>query len=227
MPTQDWLKQEFEYGYDSGNVLSLWPNARRRNEEKLIGGSYRQVFKKSLLPLLSTTSKVLEIGPGRGSWSRAILKYTPKGELHTVDFQSVEQWLKPEKYEGRLKCHRIKINADYANLFEDEYFDVCWSFGVLCHNNLGQVEDILKQTYSKTRKGGFALHQYGDWQKLDAYGWDEGGIPTEFQSKTDDEIWWPRNNQKSMTEAAQKAGWLVVNADLGFLGRDSMILLQR
>ena len=26
MPTLDWLKKEFQYGYDSGNILSLIPN---------------------------------------------------------------------------------------------------------------------------------------------------------------------------------------------------------
>ena len=34
MPTIDWLKKEFDYGYDSGNVLGLLANKVRRGEEK-------------------------------------------------------------------------------------------------------------------------------------------------------------------------------------------------
>jgi len=36
MPTLDWLIREFSYGYDSGNILSLFPNKRRRDEERLV-----------------------------------------------------------------------------------------------------------------------------------------------------------------------------------------------
>jgi hypothetical protein len=227
MPTKEWLEQEFKYGYDSGDVLYIIPNSRRRHEEKLIGGSYRKVFLKALRPLLRPDSRVLEIGPGRGSWSRAILKYIPEGELHTVDFQIVDQWLNPEKYKGRLKYHKIKENSDYANLFKNEYFDIFWSFGVICHNNLDQVEDILRQTFTKVRKAGYALHQYGDWNKLKQYGWVKGGIPINFKNKSDDEIWWPRNNQLKMAETVGRTEWNVINLDLGLLDRNSLILLQR
>lgn len=227
MPTQDWLKKEFGYGYDSGDVLSLFPNAVRRKEEKAIGGSYRKVFRKGLLPFLRNDSKILEIGPGRGSWSRAILKHIPQGELHTVDFQNVEEWLQPERYNGRLRCHKIEDNSDYDRIFQNDYFDICWSFGVLCHNNLDKIESILSYTLTKVKKDGHAIHQHSDWDKLERYGWERGGVPTDFRNKPDDEIWWPRNNQVEMSEAAKRAGWKVVTPDLGLLERDSIIVLQR
>ena len=71
MPTISWLKKEFDYGYDSGNVLSLLPNRVRRSEEKKIGGSYRRVFNVAVKPHVNPDSKVMELGPGNGSWSRA------------------------------------------------------------------------------------------------------------------------------------------------------------
>jgi hypothetical protein len=33
-----------------------------------------------------------------------------------------------------------------------------------------------------------ALHQYADGEKLDAYGWRKGNVPTTFRDKPDDEI---------------------------------------
>lgn len=227
MPTQDWLKKEFYYGYNSGNVLSIFPDSVRRNEEKLIGGSYRKVFRKGLLPFLQPNSKVLEIGPGKGSWSAAILRHIPQGELHVVDFQNVEPWLQPSRYQGRLTCHQISGNFDYDKLFQDDYFDVCWSFGVLCHNNVDQIEEILAQTLPKVKEGGFSIHQYSDWEKLEKYGWVKGGIPLEFRDQPDDQIWWPRNNQETMASTAKRAGWNVVTPDSGLVSRDSMIVLQK
>ncbi|ACB49865.1 hypothetical protein cce_0514 [Crocosphaera subtropica ATCC 51142] len=225
MPTIDWLKQEFDYGYDSGDVLSLVPNETRIQEEKRIGGSYREVFLKAILPNLKPDSKVLELGPGKGSWSKAILNYIPDGELQVLDFQDVKPWLKPATYGRRLTCHIVEDNS-FSKL-ADNYFDFFWSFGVLCHNNVENIAEILKNSLPKLKPGSLAIHQYADWNKLDTYGWEKGGVPLFFQQQSDDQIWWPRNNRATMESIAQQAGWSVIVADLGLLQRDSMIVLRR
>lgn len=226
MPRLEWLKKEFHYGYDSGDVLSLIPDLTRRKEEKLVGGSYRNVFLKAVLPYIKTNSVVLELGPGKGSWSRAILEHIPNGELHTVDFQNVEKWLKPENYNGRLFCHKIEDNSYYSN-FKNDQFDFFWSFGVLCHNNVEQIEEILRNVLPKMKLGGIAVHQYADWEKLEKYGWEKGGVPLEFKNQPDDEIWWPRNTRTTMSSLASNLQWTVICSDLRLLKRDSIILLQR
>jgi SAM-dependent methyltransferase len=224
MPTLSWLQQEFGYGYDSGNILSLIAGRVRRSEERRSGGSYRRVFKEALQPHLLPGAKVLELGPGKGSWSRAILRYIPDGELHTVDFQDVTQWLDPNDYRGRLICHHVQDNR-FEGL-PDSYFDVFWSFGVLCHNEASSILHILTHARDKMKPGAIAVHQYGNWEKLEAFGWNRGGVPQEFRSKNDEEIWWPRNDQRLMSKLASEAGWQVLTADLDLLRRDSLILLR-
>ena len=113
MPTLDWLKNAFDYGYSSGDIASPLPNWRRWHEERLIGGSYRRVLAKGIY--VPQNAVVLEIGPGRGSWTRALLKSIPTCVMHVVDFQDVAQWLQPEKYDGRLKCHVISDNAGFLS----------------------------------------------------------------------------------------------------------------
>jgi phospholipid N-methyltransferase len=224
VPTIDWLKKEFAYGYDSGNVLSWLPNLTRYREEKAIGASYRRVFWKGLAPYLKPDSRVLELGPGRGSWSRAILSVVTKGELHTVDYVDVSKWLEPSRYDGRLICHQVTDNS-FGELSEG-FFDVFWSFGVLCHNNIESIEAILANARPKLKPGGIAIHQYGDWNKLGQYGWEKGRVPKVFREKPDADIWWPRNDQEKMSRAAINAGWEIVTPDIGLLGRDSMIILR-
>lgn len=224
MPTLTWLQKEFSYGYDSGDVLSLFPGKIRRDEEQRAGGSYRKIAHRALRPYLKNNSRVLELGPGKGSWSRAILKFVPDGELRTVDFQDVRGWLKPEEYSGRLVCHQVSDNT--FSCVPDGYFDLFWSFGVLCHNNLDAIKDILMSARRKMKRGGWAIHQYGDWEKLDRYGWRKGGVPEQFRSQSDQEIWWPRNDRSSMTLIAKEAGWDVVAPDMELLERDSIVLLQ-
>ena len=225
MPTISWLRKEFHYGYDSGNILSLFPSSVRRKEEKRIGGSYRKVFRQAILPYIKSDSKVLELGPGKGSWSRAILDKVTGGSLHTLDFQDVSVWLKPNTYSSRLICHQIEGNL--YPMLEDNSFDFFWSMGVLCHNNLEHIEEILANSIAKLKPGAYSAHQYSDWKKLDIYGWDRGAIPTDFKEKPDADIWWPRNNQDAMKQISERAGWRVVQSDLNLLGRDSIILLQK
>ncbi|WP_204106192.1 MULTISPECIES: class I SAM-dependent methyltransferase [Spirulina sp. CCY15215] len=225
MPTINWLKKEFYYGYSSGNILSLIPDRRRRNDEQKSGGSYRRVFYRAILPHITTKSVVLELGPGSGSWSRAILKYIPNGKLLTVDFQNVTEWLQPQNYQGRLECYQV--NDRTFSCIEDNSIDFFWSFGVLCHNNIEHIQEILAHALPKIKPQGFACHQYGDWNKLEIFGWKKGGVPLNFKETSDDEIWWPRNSKSTMKQIAEDIGWSVIDGDLGLLKRDGIILLQR
>jgi SAM-dependent methyltransferase len=224
MPTLQWLRNAFCRGYSSGNILTRF-SWQRWKEERKVGGSYRRVFRAAALPYLKPNSTVLEIGPGKGSWSRAILKYIPQGKLYTVDYLDVTPWLRPERYEGRLICQRIQ--DDSFSLIPDECLDFCWSFGVLCHNNLDKIEGILRNSLKKMKPGAVACHQYGDWNKLQRFGWKAGHIPERFQQMADEQIWWPRNSSVPMQQAAEKAGWKVLCVDLNLVRRDGMILLGR
>jgi hypothetical protein len=138
---------------------------------------------------------VLELGPGSGSWSRAILRHLPKGKLQTVDFQDVTPWPKPEQYGGRLVCHQTTDNS-IADI-PAGYFDFLWSFGALCHNNQPAIAEILANTLKKMKPGAYAIHQYGDWQKSDTFGWRREKVHISFKGMPDDGIRWPRNDKDS------------------------------
>lgn len=225
MPTTDWLKKEFHYGYDSGNILSLFPNKQTRDEQKRCGGSYRKVFNTAAKPYLHKDTTVLELGPGKGSWSRAILKHIPDGRLLTIDYQDTAKWLNTKDYQGRLTCYQVTDNSFVP--IDNGMIDFFWSFGVLCHNNIESIGEILANTLIKLKPGAYAAHQYGEWDKLEKFGWDKGGVPENFKEMPDDEIWWPRNSTDKMVDIARRSGWEVVNPDLHVLERDGLILLRR
>jgi phospholipid N-methyltransferase len=225
MPTVEWLKREFHYGYQSGNVLDATPSERRVSEEQKIGGSYKRFFEEAIVPLLRPDSHVLELGPGGGDWTRALLRYLPEGEVHTCDFQDVAQWLKPETYNGRLHCRQVTDN-DFSHL-QDGYFDLFFSFGVLVHCDMELIAEILRNALPKMKPGGYALHNHGDWEKLARWGWDKGAIPQHFKNLPDAQIWWPRNTGGNMTRLATATGWRLMKQDINYFKRDGVILLQR
>jgi len=224
MPTLDWLKNEFHYGYQSGDILAPEPDEIRKSEETRCGGDYRAIFLEAILPRIGERANVLELGPGKGSWSRAVLQSRPACRLQTVDFQDVTQWLEPERWNGRLVCHRVSDST--FSCLEPGSIDFFFSFGVLCHNNTSNIESILKHALSRMRPGAYALHQHSDWKKLDRFGWERGMVPVDFRSKPDDEIWWPRNDGETMERLAKAVGWEVVQRDIGMIQRDGFILLR-
>jgi hypothetical protein len=226
VPTYEKLRTLFPGGYSSGDILARVPGPRRLIEEVRIGASYRQVFHKAILPHLQPDSRVLELGPGKGSWTKAILKHVPNGEVHVADFHDVRRWIKRKPGDGALVCHRVSDNS-FAGI-PDNYFDFFWSFGVLCHNNIESIREILHSSLPKLKHGGIATHEIGDWQKLDALGWAwRYGVPQRFKNLPDDAIWWPRNDAETMCRVAQEEGWQIVSPDLGLLQRDSLCVLRR
>jgi hypothetical protein len=224
MATQDWLKSAFSSGYRSGNILSWVPGRVRFDAERISGGSYRRVFLKAVQPYITETSTVLELGPGSGDWTRAILSRVVRGRVITVDYQDVRPWLKPERYGDRLECLQVQDNS--FDSIEDGAIDFFWSLGVLCHHSTKDIREIFANARKKMRPSAYACHQYGDWNKLDQFGWQRGRIPVEFRDKSDDEIWWPRNSEQRMREIAEETGWTVLSGDLGLLKRDGLILLR-
>ena len=228
MTTLEHLKHLHAYGYDSGSILSRVPNRVRRSEERLIGGSYRRLFVKAVRPHLAEDATVLELGPGRGSWTRALLASVPRGHVHTVDLLDVTEWLDPDRYDGRLTCHRTEDHS--FSMIEDESIDFFFSFGVLCHNTTSSIGEIMAAALPKMRPGARSVHEYGDWRKLEALGWtdDRHGVPVFCRDLPDEHErnCWPRNDRDRMAAVCESAGWIVEEADLGLFSRDGVIRLR-
>jgi hypothetical protein len=195
--TEEWLKSAFAEGYDSGDILSPVPSSRRLHQEALIGGSYREAFHRAVFPFLRPDSRVLELGPGKGSW-----------------------WNNATEYRGRLVRHRV--DSFTLDGVPDRYFDVCFSFGVLCHHAIEQIGQVLHATRSKMALGGVAMHQYAETHKF-----YRSGRAVDFPDLPSlPDSWWPPNTVEAMAVTAEAAGWTVIEADMGLFDRDGMILLK-
>ncbi|MBN2964466.1 hypothetical protein JWV37_06720 [Sulfurospirillum sp. T05] len=225
MPTLEWLKKEFHYGYTSGNMVKNSDEIREREERK-IGGNYIEIVQKLLVSHIQPNFSVLELGPGRGSWSQVILSLLNRdGKFTTLDFQDVSKWI--NSVEDGPKVEHFQIDSfDYSFLKNDE-FNFFWSFGVLCHNNIDSIYQIFHNIYPKMKKGAILIHQYADWEKLENFGWEKGGVPPAFKEKMDNEIWWPRNNQKAMRAILEGNGYEVLAIDCNLVQRDSIFICKK
>ncbi len=225
MPTQEFIRNEFSYGYSSGNILSDTPDPVTAKEEAAIGGRYKDVFMSVVAPYLKPGSRILELGPGRGSWTLAMLEQGPECEIHTVDFQDLGRWINIPALKGRLVHHQVEQGHSFAPV-PKLHFDFFFAWGVLCHWGQADIQRILTGALTCMKPGARAIVQYAAWEKLDAYGWERGGVPESFRTQDDKDIWWPRNSVSEMVNLCRNAGWSVLKADCGIVQRDGVALLS-
>lgn len=225
MATEKFIQTEFAYGYSSGRILSDATDPVRLKEEEQIGGRYFDVFTTLVAPRLNAGTKVLELGPGRGSWTLAMLETEPECEVHTVDFQDIGQWVDISGFNGRLTHHLVNEGHSFAGVPRG-YFDFFFAWGVLCHWRKEDVAAILQTARSCMKPGATAVVQYAAWEKLDQYGWERGGVPVSYKTEEDQDIWWPRNTVTEMESLCRKAGWIVEKADCGIVQRDGVAILR-
>ncbi len=172
MADERWSKEAFAEGYSSGTVVGPLrkgdPETELRLfEDKRIGGSLSEFFEAGVKPHLRPDSRVLEFGPGRGSWTRALFSAVTKGEIHTVDLQDIRPWVQDllDRFPGRLCIHQVPIGESAYGFLQDAYFDVFFSFGVFCHIDLDALETFLKRIKPKLKREAVCIAEYSDWEK--------------------------------------------------------------
>lgn len=172
MADELWSKHAFTGGYSSGTILGPLcvddpETGIRLFEDKRIGGSLSEFFMGGVKPLLRPDFRVLELGPGKGSWTRALFSVITQGEIHTIDLQDIRPWVKDliALFSDRFFIHQVAIGEKDYNFIPDNYFDAFFSFGVFCHMNLDELEAFLSMLRTKLKKGSICIAQYSDWQK--------------------------------------------------------------
>jgi hypothetical protein len=115
--------------------------------------------------LLAGRTAALEIGPGRGGWTRAML---PAKEVWCLDALSAAHngfW----EYVGRhphVQYHQV---SDFScSMLPDDAFDFLFSFGCLCHVSFDGIEAYMTNLWPKLRRGANAMVMVADYEK---YNW--------------------------------------------------------
>ena len=172
MADELWSKEAFAGGYSSGTVVGPLRDGDpetevRLFEDKRIGGSLAEFFEGGVKPYLRPDFRVLEFGPGKGSWTRALFSEVNKGEIHTVDLQDIRPWVQDliNAFPERFFIHQVPLGESAYDFLEEGYFDFFFSFGVFCHMDLDALEKFLTRVKSKLKKETVCVAEYSDWEK--------------------------------------------------------------
>ena len=113
-------------------------------------------------PYVTSETVALEIGPGRGSWSRTMLGAR---ELWCLDVLSAEE-TQFHEYVGRHDHVRyIQVNDFECRELPDAHFDYLFSFGCLCHIPFEGIRAYARSLFRKLRPGAHAFIMVADFAK--------------------------------------------------------------
>lgn len=159
-PEVDSFQGLWQGGYFEGNPL----DPLSRSSYGPIG--YMSVLHVTYLccirPYLNTGTVALEIAPGRGAWTKALL---PARELWCLDALSAEHnhfwdYIGPQQH---VIYHQVE---DFVcAVLPDNHFNYAFSFGCFCHIPFASAVQYMENLYQKLTTGAHAFILISDYRK--------------------------------------------------------------
>jgi len=123
------------------------------------------VYQACVRPHINSRTVALEIGPGRGAWTKALL---PSKEVWCLDAKSreengIDSYL---GYPQNLIYH--KVSSFSCDMLPDDEFDYLFSFGCLCHVPWNGVMAYARNIFPKLKSGAHAYWMVADYDKRNA-----------------------------------------------------------
>lgn len=150
-------------GYFEGDPLDpMGPSKYRRLGYMSI---LHAVYQVCVRPYVKSETVALEIGPGRGAWTKALL---PGKEVWCLDAKSREENGIDRYLDHPQNLVYHKVASFSCEMLPDNKFDYLFSFGCLCHVPWDGVTKYAKNLFPKLRSGAHAFWMVADYDKRNA-----------------------------------------------------------
>ena len=119
-------------------------------------------YLRCVKPYINDRTVALEIGPGRGSWTRTLL---PAKEVYALDALS-EEHNQLFQYLGHPKNVKYFQVKDFkCEVLPENYFDYMFSFACLCHVSFGGITEYAINIFPKLKPGSNCFWLVADYDK--------------------------------------------------------------
>lgn len=123
------------------------------------------VYLACIKPYVDTSTTVLEIGPGRGAWTRCFVECGAR-RIWCVDAKTADAncfW----EYVGRHESIRyVKVEDFSLRAVPDDSIDYFFSFGCFCHIAPPHVETYIGNLSKKLRSGARGFLMIADYDRV-------------------------------------------------------------
>ncbi|MDM7957512.1 class I SAM-dependent methyltransferase [Blastomonas sp.] len=150
-------------GYYGGDPLDP-VLAREYGDLSLISVNHA-VYQALVRPNVNSETKVLEIGPGRGAWTKSMLNAK---EIWCFDALSAEHnnfW----EYVGpgnKSKINYFEVSDASLTQAPDDHFDFIFSFGAFCHIPVDIQRAYQENLFKKAKSGAKGVIMFADFDKF-------------------------------------------------------------
>ena len=124
-------------------------------------------YLRCIRPYVNENTRVLEVGPGRGAWTRCFIERKAK-EIWALDALSADHngfW----DYVGRdPSVHYCQVEDNLCSMVPDGSIDYFFSFGTFCHISPQNINDYMKSIFVKMRPGAVGFVMIADYEKFNA-----------------------------------------------------------
>ncbi len=147
-------------GYFEGDPLN--PMAKSSYGQLGFMSSLHATYLRCIKPYVTGESVALEIGPGRGAWTKSLL---PSKEVYALDALP-EAHNRFFEYLGHPKhVHYFQVEDFKCKMLPDDHFDFMFSFGCLCHVSFDGIREYALNIYPKLKKGSNCFWLVADYDK--------------------------------------------------------------
>ena len=205
------------------------------------------IYQVCIKPYIAPSTNVLEIGCGRGAWTKTMLS---AHEIWCLDTQSADHngfW----QHIGRFNMPKVgylKVSDFSCKYLPDNHFDYLFSYGTFCHIPPEGQELYYRNLFPKLKSDANAFIMFADFDKynlairrfdnieitIGKRGFTKGRKLhlTQFEmDKSDLEFQWKnRWFHAGISETCQllsSIGYQVINPDIGLNVRDSIIHFRK
>jgi hypothetical protein len=124
-------------------------------------------YLRCIRPYVNERTRVLEIGPGRGAWTRCFIERNA-AEVWALDALSAEHngfW----EYVGHSpRIHYFQVEDNRCAMVPDRSIDYFFSFGTFCHLSPQVIGDYMKSVFAKMRPGAIGFLMVADYEKFNS-----------------------------------------------------------
>lgn len=177
-------------------------------------------------PFLKGGMSVLEIGPGRGAWSKAMLAHDP-WHLHALDALSAEHNAFFEYVGARDNVSYTQVTDFSCSAVEDNSIDFFFSFGVFCHISREGTEEYFQNVFKKMRSNTHGFVLISDYDKFARALGQPAGVDLDHEDTTPNPGRWYHIGTDWFCGMMKKIGFEIVDPDTGVNIRDPVVHFRR
>jgi hypothetical protein len=120
-------------------------------------------YLRCIKPYIRAETVALEIGPGRGAWTKTLL---PAREVYAIDALSAEHNGFFEYLGHPPNVRYFQVQDFECRILPDDHFTYVFSFGCLCHVSFDGISEYAANLWPKLKSGANCFWMVADYEKF-------------------------------------------------------------